>query len=213
MRFVLQREGYRFIAAEKGAAGIARAIKEELGAVIVDSVLEDMPGFEACRLLRASGCNSPIIFLAAQGDESRQEVTGLPDVFVLTKPFPMQDLVACLAAHMQESLSPVVSPVHVPIQAPNGLTFVEENLQVFKDGQQIQLTQKEYELLTFLTNHPGEVFSRDTLMRKIWGYEYVGSSVRAVDVAIRRLREKIEDDPSFPIIILTKRGAGYYFAE
>lgn len=211
LRFVLQREGYRFIAVTKGTAGIEKAMKEDVGAVIVDTALEDMSGFEVCRSLRASCCDSPIIFLAAQGDEGQQEVAGMPDVFILMKPFPMQDLVACLAAHMQPSSSPIISPVRVPNQTLNGLSFAEENLQVFRDGKEIQLTQTEYDLLLFLANHPGEVFSRETLMKEIWGYDYVGASIRAVDVAIRRLRERIEDDPSFPTLILTRRGAGYYF--
>ena len=93
-----------------------------------------------------------------------------------------------------------------------GLSINPENYQVAKHGAPVDLTQREYELLVFLAGHPGKVYSRTDLMEQVWNYDYVGDDVRTVDVTVRRLREKIEDDPASPALILTKRGVGYYFA-
>ena len=96
--------------------------------------------------------------------------------------------------------------------AGGGLTINPENYQVCKHDKPVDLTQREYELLTFLASHPGKVYSRIDLMEQVWNYGYVGDDVRTVDVTVRRLREKIEDDPANPALILTRRGVGYYFA-
>ena len=93
-----------------------------------------------------------------------------------------------------------------------GLSIDLESYQVSKHGAPIDLTQREYELLTFLAGHPGKVYSRTDLMEQVWNYDYVGDDVRTVDVTVRRLREKIEDEPANPSLILTRRGVGYYFA-
>ena len=92
------------------------------------------------------------------------------------------------------------------------LSINTESRQVFREGQAIDLTQREYELLTFLASHPNKVYSRVDLMEQVWNYGYVGDDVRTVDVTVRRLREKIEENPASPQYILTRRGAGYYFA-
>ena len=98
------------------------------------------------------------------------------------------------------------------MSAGGGLTINPENYQVCKRDKPIDLTQREYELLTFLASHPGKVYSRTDLMEQVWNYGYVGDDVRTVDVTVRRLREKIEDDPASPTLILTRRGVGYYFS-
>ena len=98
------------------------------------------------------------------------------------------------------------------MSAGGGLVFNLDNYQVLTHEKPIDLTQREYELLTFLASHPGKVYSRIDLMEQVWNYGYVGSDVRTVDVTVRRLREKIEDDPANPSLILTRRGVGYYFA-
>ena len=97
------------------------------------------------------------------------------------------------------------------MEAGSGLVINTAAYQVTKGGRTIDLTQREYELLTFLASHPGKVYSRIDLMEQVWNYGYVGDDVRTVDVAVRRLREKIEDDPANPGYILTRRGVGYYF--
>ena len=93
-----------------------------------------------------------------------------------------------------------------------GITIDPDSFEVRKNGAPVDLTQREYELLTFLASHPGKVFSRVDLMEQVWNYGYVGDDARTVDVTVRRLREKIEDDPANPTCILTRRGVGYYFA-
>ena len=98
------------------------------------------------------------------------------------------------------------------MSAGGTLTINTENFQVYKSGRPIELTQREYELLTFLASHPDKVFSRVDLMEQVWNYGYVGDDVRTVDVTVRRLREKIEDDPASPRYILTRRGVGYYYS-
>ena len=98
------------------------------------------------------------------------------------------------------------------MSAGGALTINTENFQVYKSGRPIELTQREYELLTFLASHPDKVFSRVDLMEQVWNYGYVGDDVRTVDVTVRRLREKIEDDPASPRYILTRRGVGYYYS-
>jgi len=98
------------------------------------------------------------------------------------------------------------------MSAGGALTINTDSFQVFKNGKPIELTQREYELLTFLASHPDKVFSRVDLMEQVWNYGYVGDDVRTVDVTVRRLREKIEDDPASPRYILTRRGVGYYYS-
>ena len=93
-----------------------------------------------------------------------------------------------------------------------GLSINTDSHQVFRDGTPLELTTREYELLTFLASHPNKVYSRIDLMEQVWNYGYVGDDVRTVDVTVRRLREKIEADPANPVFILTRRGAGYYFS-
>ena len=98
------------------------------------------------------------------------------------------------------------------MSAGGGITINTDSFQVRKNGVPIDLTQREYELLTFLASHPGKVFSRVDLMEQVWNYGYVGDDARTVDVTVRRLREKIEDNPAVPAYILTRRGVGYYFS-
>ena len=98
------------------------------------------------------------------------------------------------------------------MSAGGGITINTDSFQVRKNGVPIDLTQREYELLTFLASHPGKVFSRVDLMEQVWNYGYVGDDARTVDVTVRRLREKIEDNPASPVYILTRRGVGYYFS-
>ncbi|MBQ1602473.1 MAG: winged helix-turn-helix transcriptional regulator, partial [Oscillospiraceae bacterium] len=98
------------------------------------------------------------------------------------------------------------------MSAGGGITINTDNYQVYKNNAPIDLTQREYELLTFLASHPDKVFSRVDLMEQVWNYGYVGDDARTVDVTVRRLREKIEDDPANPVYILTRRGVGYYYS-
>lgn len=139
--------------------------------------------------------------------------TGADDY--MTKPFSMKELMARVKANIRRR-SMEYAPA-TPAQAANtveagGLALNQETYQVTKNGVPVDLTQKEYDLLSYLIRERGKVFSREDLMQRVWNYEYYGD-MRTVDVTVRRLREKIEDDPGKPRYILTRRGVGYYFAE
>ena len=130
----------------------------------------------------------------------------------ITKPFSMRELMARVKANIRRTVMQQPQENAAAVPAAGGLTIDPENYQVSKHGKPISLTQREYELLTFLAGHPGKVYSRTDLMEQVWNYDYVGEDVRTVDVTVRRLREKIEDDPANPALILTRRGVGYYFS-
>ena len=199
LRFNLQREGYQTLEAYDGEDGLNKARTENPDLILLDVMLPKMIGFDVCKALRAEGNNVPVIILTAREEEA-DKVLGLEigaDDYI-TKPFSMRELIARAAA----AAMPVAGD----------LAINNDSHQVFRDGKPIDLTQREYELLTFLASHPNKVYSRVDLMEQVWNYGYVGDDVRTVDVTVRRLREKIEADPANPSYILTRRGAGYYFA-
>ena len=180
--------------------------------ILLDLMLPGIDGYQVCRELRSTS-QVPIIMLSAKG-EIFDKVLGLElgaDDYV-TKPFGVRELMARVKANLRKS----VVREETPEQAPAGkgnfgkLDINPDRYEVRKDGRIIDLTVREFELLKYLSAQKGQVFSRETLLEKVWGYEYFGD-VRTVDVTIRRLREKIEDDPGKPVYILTKRGVGYYF--
>ena len=185
LRFNLEKEGYAVLTAYDGETGLALAQEKNPDIILLDVMLPKMNGFDVCRILRENGSSVPVIILTAREEET-DKVLGLE-----------------LGAD---------DYITKPMSAGGGLTINPENYQVCKHDKPIDLTQREYELLTFLASHPGKVYSRIDLMEQVWNYEYVGDDVRTVDVTVRRLREKIEDDPASPALILTRRGVGYYFA-
>ena len=133
----------------------------------------------------------------------------------ITKPFSMRELLARVSANIRRTAMAAAAAAAASSSAmpvAGDLSINTDSHQVFRAGQAIDLTQREYELLTFLASHPNKVYSRVDLMEQVWNYGYVGDDVRTVDVTVRRLREKIEVDPANPVFILTRRGAGYYFA-
>lgn len=213
VRFNLEKEGYAVLAAYDGEAGLAKAREANPDLILLDVMLPKMIGFDVCKALRAEGSSVPVIILTAREGES-DKVEGLEigaDDYI-TKPFSMRELLARVKANirrtaMQQSASGGEAAVSF-----GGLSINLESYQVSKHGNPVDLTQREYELLTFLAGHPGKVYSRTDLMEQVWNYDYVGDDVRTVDVTVRRLREKIEDNPANPALILTRRGVGYYFA-
>ena len=217
LRFNLEKEGYETLTAYDGEAGLSMARERHPDVILLDVMLPKMLGFDVCRALREQGDNVPVIILTAREEED-DKVRGLEigaDDYI-TKPFSMRELMARVKANirrtaMQAADSPD-APAGEAMQAGGGLKINVENYQVLKHDKPIDLTQREYELLTFLASHPGKVYSRIDLMEQVCNYGYVGSDVRTVDVTVRRLREKIEDDPANPALILTRRGVGYYFA-
>ena len=211
LRFNLEKDDYAVETAYDGEAGLRLAVEKNPDLVLLDLMLPKMNGFDVCRRLREKGSNVPIIMLTAREEEG-DKVQGLElgaDDYI-TKPFSMRELMARVKANIRRTAmgQPAAGAA---MSAGGGLTINTESYQVSKNNRPIDLTQREYELLTFLASHPGKVYSRTDLMEQVWNYGYVGDDVRTVDVTVRRLREKIEDDPASPALILTRRGVGYYF--
>ena len=214
LTFNLQREGYDTLEALDGAAGLRLALEQDPDLILLDLMLPKLDGFQVCRTLREQGRATPIIMLTAREEET-DKVLGLElgaDDYI-TKPFSMRELLARVKSNIRRS--EMLSQA-APKSAANRLDFGRLQLDtdtmiVYKDGEALDLTQREYELVKTLASSRGQAISRETLMERVWNYDgYVGD-VRAVDVAIRRLREKLEDDPADPKFIITRRGLGYAF--
>ena len=216
LRFNLQREGYQTLEAYDGEEGLALAISANPDLILLDVMLPKMIGFDVCKTLRLQGNHVPVIILTAREEES-DKVLGLDigaDDYI-TKPFSMRELIARVGANIRRTAmtAPAAASAAASAMPVAGeLSINTDSHQVFRCGKAIDLTQREYELLTFLASHPNKVYSRIDLMEQVWNYGYVGDDARTVDVTVRRLREKIEVDPANPTYILTRRGAGYYFA-
>ena len=216
LSFNLEREGYDTIEAYDGPTGLKLALEENPDLILLDLMLPGMDGFDVCRQIRRAGHATPILMLTAREEET-DKVLGLElgaDDYI-TKPFSMRELLARVKANIRRvGMVPAAPQGEEPAAAAMKLgriTVDVERATVYKDGKPLDLTQREYDLIRYLVSQPGKVFSREALMEHVWNYEgYVGD-VRAVDVAVRRLREKLEDDPAAPRFICTKRGMGYYF--
>ena len=216
LRFNLQREGYRTVEAYDGADGLEKARKENPDLILLDVMLPKMIGFDVCRTLREEGNNVPVIILTAREEEA-DKVSGLEigaDDYI-TKPFSMRELIARVGANIRRTAmntAAAATAAATAMPVAGDLSIDTDSHQVFRDGKPLELTTREYELLTFLASHPNKVYSRIDLMEQAWNYGYVGDDQRTVDVTVRRLREKIEENPASPKYILTRRGVGYYFA-
>ncbi|MCI6054115.1 response regulator [Dysosmobacter sp.] len=214
LRFNLQREGYQTCEAYDGEDGLAKALSVNPDLILLDVMLPKMNGFDVCRRLRDKGDNVPVIILTAREEEA-DKVLGLEigaDDYI-TKPFSMRELIARVGANIRRTaMAAPVSAAATAMPVAGDLSINTDSHQVFRAGEAIDLTTREYELLTFLASHPNKVYSRIDLMEQVWNYGYVGDDVRTVDVTVRRLREKIEADPANPVYILTRRGVGYYFS-
>ena len=215
LSFNLSREGYDTLEAYDGPTGLQLALEQDPDLILLDLMLPGMDGFAVCRQVRESGSSTPIIMLTAREEET-DKVLGLElgaDDYI-TKPFSMRELMARVKANIRRSTMVPAEPAARPAAGRlelGRITIDTELLMAYKDGAPLDLTQREYELLKFLASNPGKVFSREALMENVWNYEgYVGD-VRAVDVAVRRLREKVEDDPASPQFVVTRRGLGYLF--
>ena len=213
LRFNLQRAGYDTAAAYDGEDGLAKAVSEKPDLILLDVMLPKMNGFDVCRAVRERGSRVPVIMLTAREEES-DKVQGLEigaDDYI-TKPFSMRELVARVGANIRRTaMAAPVPAAEAAMPVAGDLSINTDSHQVYRARKAVDLTQREYELLTFLASHPNKVYSRVALMEQVWNYGYVGDDARTVDVTVRRLREKIETDPANPTYILTRRGAGYYF--
>ena len=212
LAYNLKKEGYDVVTAEDGEVALEKFESENPDLLLLDIMMPKMDVYEVCRKIREKS-NVPIIMLTARADEV-DKVVGLEmgaDDYV-TKPFGNRELIARVKANLRRS---DIAPVTNNEKDGNNQVYGDLNIdfdryEVTKRGEVINLTLREFELLTFLATQTPTIFTRENLLEKVWGYEYFGD-VRAVDVTIRRLREKIEDDPSKPKYIVTKRGVGYYF--
>lgn len=212
IKFNLTKEGYDIVTAFDGREAVTIFEEEKPDLIILDLMLPELDGLEVAKEIRKTS-HVPIIMLSAK-DSEFDKVIGLEigaDDYV-TKPFSNRELLARVKAHLRRTETAVAEE--------NASSGTQEltigNLQILPDafvakkhGQEVELTHREFELLHHLANHMGQVMTREHLLEIVWGYDYFGD-VRTVDVTVRRLREKIEDTPSRPEYILTRRGVGYY---
>ena len=215
LRYNLEKNDMTAICAYDGVEGLRLARESDPDVILLDVMLPGMDGFEVCRTLRDEGNNVPIIMITAREEET-DKVFGLElgaDDYI-TKPFSMRELLARVRTNMRRAASMAPAAAEEPWDQIRIKDIVIDRTRraVYKNGQELELTQREYELIKFMAEDPGRVMSREELMGSVWQYDYFGD-LRAVDVAVRRLREKLEDNPSEPVYVMTKRGAGYYFAD
>lgn len=213
LKFNLQKEGFDTIEAFDGEQAVEMALQGMPDLILLDVMLPKMDGFTVCRKLRQT-LSTPILMLTAK-EEEVDKVLGLElgaDDYI-TKPFSQRELMARVKANIRrqsiEENGGKNSNGGNMIRC-GGVLIDVDRYEVKRDDLSVELTLREFELVKFLAMHPGQIFSRENLLEKVWGYEYYGD-VRTVDVTIRRVREKLEKEPSNCEYIMTKRGVGYYF--
>jgi len=210
LKFNLEKEGFEVLTADNGLAALECALTQSPDLILLDIMLPKMDGFDVCRKIREK-LNVPIIMITAR-DEEVDKVLGLElgaDDYI-TKPFSVRELIARVKANMRRVANGATGEVDDQISVDENFVINATQYEAVKNGEILDLTLREYELLKFLVTQPNRIFTREALLSSVWGYEFYGD-VRTVDVTVRRLREKIEDDSSNPKYILTKRGVGYYF--
>ena len=215
IKFNLTKEGYETVTAFDGREAIAKFDEENPDLIILDLMLPELDGLEVAKEVRKTS-HIPIIMLSAK-DSEFDKVIGLEigaDDYV-TKPFSNRELLARVKAHLRRTEN-IESAVAEENASSSNSEITIGDLKILPDafvaqkrGEDIELTHREFELLHHLATHMGQVMTREYLLETVWGYDYFGD-VRTVDVTIRRLREKVEDTPSRPEYILTRRGVGYY---
>lgn len=213
LNFNLKREGYQTTEAYDGERGLQLAVENNPDLILLDVMLPKLNGFDVCRSIREKHITTPVIIVTAREEEA-DKVLGLEigaDDYI-TKPFSMRELLARVKANIRRTeMKPGGGAEGPDVIRAGRLAIDTENYEVRKSGKFVELTQREYELLRFLAAHPDKAFPREELMTRVWNYDYMGD-VRTVDVTVRRLREKIEDNPAEPEYIITRRGVGYLFS-
>ncbi|MEB3301877.1 MAG: response regulator transcription factor [Cyanobacteriota bacterium] len=210
IRDALFIEGFEVSACADGLAALEllQGQKQPYALVVLDLMLPGMSGLDLCRRLRAAGDQTPILIVSAR-DHETDRVLGLEvgaDDY-LVKPFGMRELVARTRALLRRSNTQAPPP---QMLSHENLQLYPEECRVMRDGREVNLSPKEYRLLELFMQHPRRVWSRDKLLEQIWGHDYFGDS-KTVDVHIRWLREKLEENPSEPVFLQTVRGFGYRF--
>ena len=215
----LQKEGYNTLEASDGITAVDMALSEKPDLMLLDIMLPKLDGLSVCKRVKNS-LNIPILMLTAK-DEEIDKILGLElgaDDYI-TKPFSIRELMARVKANLRKIEATNIAANNVAQEnqkSQNKIVVGELELDLDKfevkvRNEVIDLTLREFEVLKFLANDPGQVVTREVLLEKVWGYEYYGD-IRIVDVTVRRIREKIEKDTSNPKILITKRGVGYYIA-
>ena len=211
IKFNLENEGYTVDCCYDGAAAVDMAKKTNYDLIILDLMMPEKDGLQACQEIR-SFSTVPVIMLTARSERHDLLIgfeSGADDY--ITKPFDVLELKARVRALLRRANLAGPAAEQGDHQLTHGhITLDEAQRSAFKDGKEVDLTMKEFDLILFLMKNPGKVYSREALLDLVWGYDYLGDS-RTVDVHIRRLREKLERDPASPELILTKWGVGYYF--
>jgi DNA-binding response OmpR family regulator len=215
LAYNLKKQGYDVIVVGDGVAALQAARKEHPDLILLDLMLPGMDGLEVCRILRQE-MNTPVLMLTARDDEIDRVVgleVGADDY--LTKPFSMRELLARVKAMLRrvrlikEEVIPETSQPS-SLLVFNELVIDQERREVRLNSKPLALKPKEYELLVYFATHQGRAINRETILEQVWGWDYIGES-RTVDVHVRWLREKIEKDPTYPVRLVTVRGAGYRF--
>ncbi len=218
----LKKEGYETLEANDGITAVNMAMKEKPDLMLLDIMLPKLDGLSVCKRVK-NQLNIPILMLTAK-DAEIDKIVGLElgaDDYI-TKPFSVRELMARVKANLRKMEMANISKENIANndmqEVQNGNTITVNELELDLDrfevkvrGEVMDLTLREFEVLKFLATQPGQVITRETLLEKVWGYEYYGD-IRTVDVTVRRIREKIEKDTSNPKILITKRGVGYYIA-
>lgn len=218
----LEKEGYKTIEANDGVTAVNMALEQRPDLILLDIMLPKLDGLSVCKKIK-NVYNVPILMLTAK-DEEIDKILGLElgaDDYI-TKPFSVRELMARIKANLRKadiiSENQIVEQTKPANDKKKDSKIVVGDLELDLDkfevkvrGEIIDLTLREFEVLKFLASQPEQVITRETLLEKVWGYEYYGD-IRTVDVTVRRIREKIEKDTSAPKILITKRGVGYYIA-
>lgn len=213
LKINLQKEGYAVFEAYDGEEAVNRAMEVQPDLILLDVMLPKLDGFSVCKKIREKS-SVPILMLTAR-EEELDKVLGLElgaDDYI-TKPFSIRELMARVKANMRrnESVFEDKKDKSKEELLIGDFRFDFNRYELYKNEKLIDLTIREFDLIKFLASQPNKVFSRQSLLESVWDYEYYGD-VRTVDVTVRRLREKVEDDPAEPKVIMTKRGVGYYFS-
>jgi len=213
----LQKEGYNTLEANDGEEAVNIALSEKPDLVLLDIMLPKMDGLAVCKRIRQT-LNIPILMISAK-DEEIDKILGLElgaDDYI-TKPFSVRELMARVKANLRKAevtnkqTEENDDKTDTNIITVGDLSLDLNKFEVKVRGEIMDLTLREFEVIKYLANQPGQVVTREILLEKVWGYEYYGD-IRTVDVTVRRIREKIEKDTSNPKILITKRGVGYYIA-
>ncbi len=209
LKYNLSKEGYEVVTAIDGAQALDIARKEKPDLIVLDIMLPKVSGFEVCRILRKEMI-VPILMLTAKAEET-DKIVGLEigaDDY-MTKPFSLRELLARVRAMLRRAKMTEKRPAHEEALLKVGDIEVDiARHKASRGATLLELTPKEFDLLAFLTRNRGFVFSRNQLLEKVWGYDFAGDT-RTVDVHVRWLREKIEDNPNKPKLLVTVRGVGY----